>query len=214
MFILEDFKLYLGDKKLLDNIKIVWEDRWLYLILWPSWGGKTTFLKVLYVLSKISEIGQKIDLRKNKKFKKYFSKILKFEGIFQKIKDYTVWMVYQEFNLIKDLTVKDNIFFFKKEVDYDWYNYLMDYFEIWYLQEEKVNYLSWWEKARVSLVKALINRPKLLLVDETDSFLNYNLRKKLNNFLEQYSETNLVFFITHNLQIDYVKDDIVVVKKK
>ena len=211
----EKFSLKIGDFLSIKDLSFTFESKWLYLILWPSGSWKTTFLKVLYILLKqklwkdLKNFKSRQDWKKtlqihldNFRFiNKFLSKQIRVDWtvILSEIEtNLSIKFAYQEFNLIKDLSVEDNIFLFIKEYDKKRFKFLVDYFDIKHILTKKVECISWWEKARVTFVKAVLTRPKVLLVDETDSFLNTSLKEKFYNFLEEYSKDNLVIFVTHN----------------
>ena len=63
--------------------------------------------------------------------------------------------------------------------------------------------LSGGEKQRVALARILITKPKVLLMDEPFSSLDYNLGKKLVNLLLKLLKENQisVIFVTHDIKV-------------
>ena len=125
------------------------------------------------------------------------------------------------FENIDDLIVEDNIYdeitFELKNMGYseelieqsieeiDEYTHIKDFIEC------EISELTLEEKCILVLTSALIIKPKLLIIDETFSKLNKNLRKKLFDIIKQYKQNNklTVLNITHNLEDSLIGDKIV-----
>lgn len=58
--------------------------------------------------------------------------------------------------------------------------------------------LSFGQRQRITLARALLGKPKILLLDEADANLDYNSKKLLDKILDSYSGT--VVMITHNFE--------------
>lgn len=132
-----------------------------------SGSGKTTLLRVLAGLEEASgdiKIGNEIWLSKNK------SLAPQKRGI---------GFVFQDYALFPNMTIEDNLLFVKndKKLAYK----LLDMTELTKLKKRLPNSLSGGQKQRVSLCRALMNRPKLLLMDEPLSALDPKMRTKLQN---------------------------------
>ncbi len=76
-----------------------------------------------------------------------------------------------EFNLPWNLTIWESLFVFSKlysvQNSKKWIEYLLDVFEITHLKNKLVRDLSLEQRARANLCKSLVNKPKLLFLDET-----------------------------------------------
>ena len=132
-----------------------------------SGSGKTTLLRVLAGLEEATgeiTIGDEIWL--NKKMTLAPQK----RGI---------GFVFQEYALFANMSVLDNLLFVNK--DRELAKYLLDITELSELKKRPPNTLSGGQKQRVSLCRALMNRPKLLLMDEPLSALDPTMRTKLQN---------------------------------
>jgi len=132
-----------------------------------SGSGKTTLLRVLAGLEEASgdiKIGNEIWLNKKK------SLAPQKRGI---------GFVFQDYALFPNMTIEDNLLFVKndKKLAYK----LLDMTELTKLKKRLPNSLSGGQKQRVSLCRALMNRPKLLLMDEPLSALDPKMRTKLQN---------------------------------
>lgn len=173
-------------------------------ILWPSGSGKTTFLKTIwwYIKWYTWEIIYK---QNNNLFEIQQGKIIQYKKLFNSSsKKISVGFHFQDYNLVH-LDVKTNIdlpfiiSWYKK--DSKWINQLINYFEISSLLKKQISKISQWEKERVSIVKALANKPKLLLLDEAWASLDERLKNKLYEFIGNYAKNNIILFISHDKEI-------------
>lgn len=90
-----------------------------------------------------------------------------------------IGFVFQEYALFPNFTVMQNLLYVKK--DKELAKYLLEMTEMYELRNRHPNSLSGGQKQRVSLCRALMNRPKLLLMDEPLSALDPYMRTKLQN---------------------------------
>ncbi|HHD75310.1 MAG TPA: ATP-binding cassette domain-containing protein, partial [Campylobacterales bacterium] len=81
------------------------------------------------------------------------------------------------------MTVEENLLFVNK--DQELANHLLEITELSELKKRLPNTLSGGQKQRVSLCRAMMNRPKLLLMDEPLSALDPTMRTKLQNEILQ-----------------------------
>ena len=106
--------------------------------------------------------------------------------------------VFQDYALFPNMSVKDNIFFMNPDKDYA--NSLIEKLGIEYLLENFPNTLSGGEKQKVSIVRALANKPRLLLMDEPFSSIDEKFK---NKFYEELIEIKKsldipIIMVTHN----------------
>ena len=132
-----------------------------------SGSGKTTLLRVLAGLEDASGtlgVGNKtwLDSKQNIPVQKR-----------------EIGFVFQDYALFANMSVLDNLLFVN--ADKKLANRLLEITELTELKNRTPNTLSGGQKQRVSLCRALMGRPKLLLMDEPLSALDPSMRTKLQN---------------------------------
>ena len=106
--------------------------------------------------------------------------------------------VFQDYALFPNMSVKDNIFFMNPDINYT--KLLIEKLGIEYLLGNFPNTLSGGEKQKVSIVRALANKPRLLLMDEPFSSIDEKFK---NKFYEELIEIKKsldipIIMVTHN----------------
>lgn len=122
--------------------------------------------------------------------------------------------VFQDYALFPNMSVKDNIFFMNPDKDYA--NSLIEKLGIEYLLENFPNTLSGGEKQKVSIVRALVNKPRLLLMDEPFSSIDEKFK---NKFYEELIEIKKsldipIIMVTHNrVEAEILSDRLIFIDK-
>lgn len=132
-----------------------------------SGSGKTTLLRILAGLEEAEgtlQIGDEFWLQGKKALAPQKRKI---------------GFVFQDYALFPNMTVEENLLFVNK--DKALADKLLAMTELSELKKRLPNTLSGGQKQRVSLCRALMNRPKLLLMDEPLSALDPAMRTKLQH---------------------------------
>ena len=110
-----------------------------------------------------------------------------------------VGYVYQDFKLIENMTVQDNIDILRLEhVDTSGKDALLDRLGILPMKKRRVRSLSGGEKQRVAIARALIKSPNIILADEPTGNLNYETgRDVMQQLIENMGKGTLIV-VTHD----------------
>ena len=132
-----------------------------------SGSGKTTLLRILAGLEEANgmlQIGDEVWMDEN---------------TLLPVQKRKIGFVFQDYALFPNMSVEQNLLFVNK--DKELANHLLDMTELSELKNRLPNTLSGGQQQRVSLCRAMMNRPKLLLMDEPLSALDPAMRTKLQN---------------------------------
>ncbi len=124
-----------------------------------------------------------------------------------------IGFVFQDYALFTNMTIEQNLLFVNR--DREFANYLLEITELTNLKNRVPNSLSGGQKQRVSLCRALMNRPKLLLMDEPLSALDPLMRKKLQNkILTLHNQLKITtIMVTHDpSEIYHLADRVMILK--
>ncbi len=178
-----------GDTQVLKNIDISIEEGEFVTLLGPSGCGKSTLLRCLAGLNSID--GGTIYVAGK-------------DITDTEPKDRGIGMVFQNYALFPNMTVWENIEFglkIKKEKDYD--ERIKEMVKMVGLEGKEGYYpseLSGGQQQRVAFARALITKPKILLLDESLSALDAKIRKSLREKLREIQKKLKIttIFVTHD----------------
>ena len=175
-----------GKKIAVDNIDLDIKEGDFFGFIGPNGAGKTTTIKTMLNLLN-PYIGEIKLLGKDIKLNQFQANIGYVPG---------------EANLYENLKVRDQISYFARffaDIDKDYLNTLKEMFQI--DESQRISELSLGNKKKVSIICALMNKPKLLVFDEVTNSLDPIMQRTLfNELLRLNSEGTTVFFSSHNLE--------------
>lgn len=178
-----------GDFNLDINLKVK-QGEFLALI-GKSGSGKTTLLRAL------------AGLETAKGTIKVNNEIWQDDNNFLKVQKRNIGFVFQDFALFENMSVEQNLLFVNK--DKKLANKLLEITELDKLKNRMPNSLSGGQKQRVSLCRSLMNKPKILLMDEPLSSLDSAIRVKLQNEIvllhKEFDLTTIM--VSHDLNEAY-----------
>ena len=196
---LKDTNICQKDKTVLENIEFHVDENEFVYIIGKVGSGKSSLLKTLYgELPLASGSGEILgfDLRKLKR--KHIPDLRKQLGI-----------IFQDFQLLADHTVRENLDFvlratgWKRKAERS--QRIDEVLNLVELPEKIDKYpheLSGGEQQRISIARALLNTPRIILADEPTGNLDQETGKKIVFILKQICEQGTsVIMITHNLNL-------------
>ena len=189
-----------------DNVSLEFESGKIYALLGENGAGKSTLVKILsgviqpdngqiFLNNKVLKLNSPIDAKKNK-----------------------IGMVFQHFNLFETLSVFENLIIDSNEsrinlreninIVMQKYNFVID------LDIPVLN-LSAGQKQKVEILKCLIRKLEVLIMDEPTSVLTEQETNELFSSLKKFSEEGiLIIYITHKLkEVMSLCDEVAVMKK-
>ncbi|MBN2362663.1 ATP-binding cassette domain-containing protein [candidate division WOR-3 bacterium] len=166
------------------------EEGKIAVLIGPSGSGKTTVVRMLAGLEKpdTGKISVSDDVWFDSSAKRFLSPQKRRTGY-----------VFQDYTLFPHLSLFDNAAFAavdKKEV-YD----LFDAFKISHISDRKPYQVSGGERQRCAFCQALARKPKILLLDEPFSALDFVTRRSLREELKKLKQSLSVpiVYVTHDI---------------
>ena len=187
-----------GKSKLevLKNISFDLKKGSILTIKGPSGSGKSTLLSLLGTLD--TQDSGDITIN-NKNLKDYDD--------FSEVRNNHIGFIFQFHNLISELNVTENIcvpaFISDKEIDHNFLDTLFEYFQLTNKENAFPLDLSGGEKQRVSVMRAIINKPSIIIADEpTGNLDEKNALKLIDLFKKLNKDFQLTFIIaTHDNKV-------------
>jgi spermidine/putrescine transport system ATP-binding protein len=191
----------------LNNVSVAIRENEFFTLLGPSGCGKTTLLRLIAGFEFPSD-----------------GRILLYGDDIGSLPPYKrpVNTVFQNYALFPHMTVAQNIGFglemlgtSKSEIDTR-VSEMLALVQMNELRDRKTSQISGGQQQRVALARALAPRPKVLLLDEPLSALDYKLRKDMQLELKRMqSETGITFiFVTHDQEEALTMSDRIAVMNK
>jgi len=187
-------KVYEGNHEALKGINLNVEEGDFFALLGPNGAGKTTTIGIISSLvnktsGQVKILGIDID-QGHSLAKKQLGVVgqeinfHQFEKVGQIIRNQA------GYHGLSYLKAKQNAEFFMKRLD------------IWDRRNDQARTLSGGMKRRVMVAKALVNRPKLLILDEPTAGVDIELRRSLWDFLQEINNElgTTIILTTHYLE--------------
>ncbi len=197
-------KYYNKDNPIIKELDFSVEKGEFVSFIGESGSGKTTFLKCLAGLEKINS--GVITLN---------NKILNDKDIFIKPHLRKIGFIFQDYPLFPHLNTLDNIKINLNESYYTNIDYYIDLMGLSNLLKRFPHELSGGEQQRVSIARALVREPDLLLMDEPFSNLDFAIKSKIQNeiykILKKTNTTTIL--VTHDIKDTFdISDKLLVFK--
>ena len=191
---LEDVVISFGKNLVLDHVSLDVKEHDVIVLCGPSGGGKSTLIRTINGLEKINS--GKITYRNTVQSHKTLPYFREHIG-----------MVFQQFNLFNNLTVKDNLIIApvkirrlpKAEAEEKAKHYL----ETFGISDKLNSYpheLSGGQKQRAAIVRALLMEPDIMLFDEPTSALDPEMIREVLDAMRRLSSMGMTMIIvTHEM---------------
>jgi putative ABC transport system ATP-binding protein len=181
----------------LDNVEFSVKEGEFVSIVGPSGSGKSTLLYLIGLLDSPSGGEIAIDGAGTSKLD---------ESQLVKLRRQNIGFVFQQFLLLPTLTVRENIelplLFNKKKTSDKRVNELIDLLGLTQRADHLPHQLSGGEMQRVSIGRALINEPKILMADEPTGNLDSATAEKIYELFRKLNSTGLsLVIVTHNMEL-------------
>ncbi|MBQ7652771.1 MAG: ATP-binding cassette domain-containing protein [Clostridia bacterium] len=179
----------------LKGVSVSFRKKEFAAILGPSGCGKTTMLNIIGGLDRYTSG----DLIINGISTKAFT-----DEYWDAYRNSEIGFVFQSYNLIPHLTVLKNV---ELALNLSGYNHnecsekALEALKKVHMEEhihKKPHQLSGGQMQRVSIARALVNDPSIILADEPTGALDSELGEQVMQVLKEVSEEKLVIMVTHN----------------
>ena len=190
MLKLEHVTKYYDEFKAVDDLSFEVKEGEIFGLLGINGAGKTTTFRMIMGLLDITEgvitlDGKKIDYSMTDK----------------------IGFLTEERSLLTKLTVKEQAIYFgalkgmSNEKILERLNYLLDKFGIAEYKNKKIKELSKGNQQKIQFITAILNEPKLLILDEPFSGLDpFNIELFKNEILELSKKGSMIIFSSHRME--------------
>lgn len=179
----------------INNTSLELGNNGLVALLGPSGSGKTTLLNVIGGLDKVRRgriyiNGRKITHR--------------LQGSIDKTRNLNIGYIFQDYKLVEDLSVYDNVSLAlkmvgikdKKEIDKR-VCYVLDKVGMLRYKKRPCSMLSGGERQRVGIARAIVKNPSIIIADEPTGNLDSKNSVEVMNIIKAISKEKLVVLVTH-----------------
>ena len=182
--------------KVLKKISYKFKKGKIYSLMGPSGSGKSTLLNLLSLIDRPTSGSISIE-----------KKLINFDETNKNdiIRANKIGIIYQQDNLLSDFTALENIYMASlaagnnKELSKIKAQNLLKKVGLSNRSEHYPSQLSGGEKQRVSIARALINDPQIILADEPTGSLDFDTAKSIFDILKKQVNSNrIIIFATHN----------------
>ena len=198
-------KLYNNNVKALSDVSINIESGEFVFLVGPSGAGKSTFIKM--ILKEVEPTSGKVVVNNTE-----LSKLARNDVPYFRRK---IGMVFQDFRLIPNLNVYENVAFAMKVVEATPKEIrrrvpmVLSLVGLSHKYNMFPNELSGGEQQRVSLARAIVNNPSLLIADEPTGNLDPETAKEIMDLLDDINKAG-----TTILMATHAKDIVDTMKKR
>ena len=183
----------------IDNTSMEIPEKGILTLLGPSGCGKTTLLNAIGGLDKIDSGSITIDddcITKRSAGKK------------DDIRNAKIGYIFQNFNLLDDRTVFENVAIAlrmvgikDKQIIKERVNYCLRAVGIYQYRNKNANALSGGQRQRVAIARAIVKNPRIIIADEPTGNLDSANTIEVMNVIKKISKERIVILVTHERKI-------------
>jgi putative ABC transport system ATP-binding protein len=180
-------------------IDVTIQDGEFVAIMWPSGSGKSTLMNLIWLLDKPTSGTYHLDGRDTS---------LLSDDEEAEFRGKKIGFIFQWYNLIPRLTALEQVML---PLDYQWVSQTekehlakraLDRVGLSNKYESKPTEMSWWQQQRVSIARAIVGSPSVLLADEPTGALDSKTGAEvLEIFQSLNDEGRTIVLITHDEKI-------------
>ena len=191
-----------AEVRALDDVSVRFEEKGMIFLLGKSGSGKSTLLNLCGGLDAPDSGEIIIKGRSSKDFS---------QSDFDSYRNTFVGFVFQEYNILNEFTVEDNIALAlelqgknknKKQV-----REILKQVDLESFAKRKPNTLSGGQKQRVAIARALVKNPEIIMADEPTGALDSNTGKQVFDTLKKLSQDKLVIVVSHDREFAEIYGD-------
>ena len=201
MIEIHSLKKQFQNETVIEYEDITFESGKSYMLLGASGCGKSTLLNIIAGILSPSEGSVTIDgtvMTKESQKKRDKFRIEK------------IGYIFQDFKLIEDMTVMDNINILKLEgIKTDDAPKILDELGILEKKSSKIKHLSGGQKQRVAIARALVKKPEIILADEPTGNLNFAIGEEVIKELVRASAGKTLIAVTHDERLSKYFDTVI-----
>ncbi len=118
--------------------------------------------------------------------------------------------IFQDFKLIPEMTVADNIGILRLEnVDVSGMDAMLKAMDIFEKKNARVKHLSGGQKQRVAIARALVKKPDIILADEPTGNLNFAIGEQVIRKLAEVAKGKTLIAVTHDDRLAKYFDEVI-----
>jgi cell division transport system ATP-binding protein len=199
MILMKDiYKTYGNGVTALNGINVEIEQGEFVYIVGPSGAGKSSFIKLMYREIKPTRGSLRINNRDISELKEKEVPLLR----------RNIGVIFQDFRLLPKLSVYENVAFALEVIEESPRNIrkrVMDVLDLVGLKNKSrffPNELSGGEQQRVSIARAIVNRPKIVIADEPTGNLDPDTSWEIMKVFEEINNSGTtIIMATHSKEI-------------